>query len=89
VILLPVSNEDRKINPSRCHVTSRCTDGFGVQNDQPILAQLRFSIRHTQCGFSTRLHVHGNHNRLGLSDMAGMPATGNHDQRTRDPLRDL
>jgi hypothetical protein len=68
---------------------SRCTYRFGVQNDQPSLAQLRLSKRHTQGGFRTRLPVQSNHNRLGLSDMAGMPATGNHDQWTVNPWRDL
>jgi hypothetical protein len=56
---------------------------------EPSLAQLRLLKRHTQSGFGARLRIEGYHDRLGLSDMAGMPALGNHDERTVHPWRDL
>jgi hypothetical protein len=89
VILLPTGEQNREVKPSRCDITSRCTYGLGVQDNEPSLAQLRLSKRHTQGGFGARLRIEGYHNRLGLSDMAGMPATGNHDERTVHPWRDL
>ena len=89
MILFPFGELNREVKFGRLDVTSRCAYGLGVQGNQSGLAQVRLLERHIQGGFGAGLRVEGNHSRLGLSDMAGMPATWNHHQRTGHPWRDL
>ena len=77
---------------SRSTATSAVSAGAGwvliVQNDQPGLAQLRLSKHHTHADSTLVSPSRAATTGWRFPTLPGLPATGNHDQRTGDPSCD-